>query len=467
MIDFFEFSNEMLSWANAQGWLTRVNSAWTKTLGWSAEELTTRPYIDFVHPDDREATLKEAQLLAGGDHETIWFENRYRHRDGSYRWLAWRVMVPPGSGDLVASARDITEQKVAESRLRESEDRFRAFMDNSPSIAWAKDEQGRLVYLNKAVEQKFRIRSEDWLGKTLFDLMPEEVARPLHEHDQAVLTTTQPIRVVERAAFNDMESTFWLTDKFLFVDRHGNRYVGGCGIDMTELKRAEEDLLAEKDMMRNLIEVQEKEKQFLCHEFHDGLIQYAVGALMALESLDNTAPALTASPIFQSAIKSLRDGIEDGRRTIRGIRPAVLDDSGLKEALDDLVGQSSTVGFQVTAVCDPAIGRLPEPIQAAVYRVVQEALNNARKHSGTDAMRIDVTKADGELRLEVRDCGRGFHLESARKRGFGLVGMVQRVQLLGGRCRIESEPDKGTRISVRLPIAPPRSAAAPVRATTE
>jgi len=459
MIDFFEFSNEMLSWANAQGWLTRVNSAWTKTLGWSAEELTARPYIDFVHPEDREATLKEAELLAGGDHETIWFENRYRHRDGSYRWLAWRVMVTPGSGELVASARDITEQKVAESRLRESEERFRAFMDNSPSIAWAKDEQGRLVYLNKAVEQKFQIRSEDWLGKTMFDLMPEEVARPLWEHDQEVLATTQPIRVVERASFNDKESTFWLTDKFLFVDRHGSRYVGGCGIDITELKRAEEDLLAERDMMRNLIEVQEKERQFLCHEFHDGLIQYAVGALMSLESLNNTAPALPASPIFESAIKSLRDGIEDGRRTIRGIRPAVLDDSGLKEALDDLVGQFSSVGFQVTAVCDPAIGRLPEPIQAAVYRVVQEALNNARKHSGADTMSIDVTKADGELQLEVRDSGCGFHLESARKRGFGLVGIMQRVQLLGGWCRIESEPATGTWISVRLPISPPKTAA--------
>lgn len=454
MIDFFEFSNEMLSLANAQGWLTRVNPAWTKTLGWSAEELTTRPYIDFVHPEDREATLEEAELLAGGDHETIWFENRYRHRDGSYRWLAWKVMVPPGSGELVASARDITEQKVAESRLRESEERFRAFMDNSPSIAWAKDEQGRLVYLNRAVEQKFRIRSEDWLGKTMFDLMPEEVAQPLWEHDQAVLATTQPIRVVERAAFSDKESTFWLTDKFLFVDRHGSRFVGGCGIDITELKRAEEELLAERDIMRKLIEVQEKEKQYLCHEFHDGLIQYAVGSLMALESLHDTAPALAASPIVESAIKCLRAGIEDGRRTIRGIRPAVLDDSGLKEALDDLVGQFSNVGFQVAAVCDPAIGRLPEPIQAAVYRVVQEALNNARKHSGTDTMRVDVTKAGGELKLEVRDSGCGFHLESARKRGFGLVGMVQRVQLLGGRCRIESEPDAGTRIVVRLPLSP-------------
>lgn len=152
MIDFFEFSNEMLSLANDQGYLTRVNPAWTKTLGWTAEELTNRPYIDFVHPDDLAATLKEAELLASGTHETIGFENRYRCRDGSYRWLAWRVVVPAGSHQLVASARDITERKLVETRLQESEERFRAFMDNNPAIAWAKDEQGRLVYMNKAVE---------------------------------------------------------------------------------------------------------------------------------------------------------------------------------------------------------------------------------------------------------------------------------------------------------------------------
>ena len=78
MFEFFEFSNEMLCVADKRGYFTRVNQAWTKTLGWSAEELTSRPYVDFVHPDDLEATLREAQLLLTGTHETISFENRYR-----------------------------------------------------------------------------------------------------------------------------------------------------------------------------------------------------------------------------------------------------------------------------------------------------------------------------------------------------------------------------------------------------
>lgn len=453
MIDFFELSNEMLSFANHSGYLTRVNPAWTKTLGWSAEELTSRPYLTFVHPDDVAATLQEAALLATGTHETIAFENRYRHRDGSYRWLAWSVISPPGSQDLVASVRDVTEYKIVESKLRESEERFRAFMDNNPAIAWAKDDEGRLVYLNKALQRKFGLTPEEWLGKTVFDLMPEESARPFWEDDQRVLATTEPIHVIEQTAFSEQNAkTFWLTVKFLFFDRNGKRYVGGCSVDITELKEVEQALLAERSLMRTLIDIQEKERQLLCNEFHDGIIQYAVGALMALESLDDTRGALPASPAQAEAVRYLRQGIEDGRRAIRGIRPAVLDDSGLGEALDDLVGQFANTGMHITTACDPAVGQLPEPIQTTVYRVVQEALNNAKKHSGTDNVKIDVAQVGGELQLEVRDFGRGFVFDSAVKRGFGLFGMMQRVRLLGGHCVIESQPDAGTRIAVRLPI---------------
>ncbi len=120
--------------------------------------------------------------------------------------------------------------------------------------------------------------------------------------------------------------------------------------------------------------------------------------------------------------------------------------------MEDLVGQYETSGMRVISKCDPEIGRLPDSIQTSIYRVVQEALNNAKKYSGTDVVRIDLSKANGELHLEVRDFGCGFNVESARKKGFGLMGMMERVRLLGGECLIQSELDAGTRIAVRLPI---------------
>jgi len=173
---------------------------------------------------------------------------------------------------------------------------------------------------------------------------------------------------------------------------------------------------------------------------------------MLLESCRTDSHSPENAAKIDTVIANLRRGVDDGRRVIRGIRPAVLDDSGLKAAMEDLVGQFESSGIHVTCQCDPDIGRLSESIQTTVYRVVQEALNNAAKHSGTDVVRIELKKSSDELLLEVRDFGCGFDVPAARKKGFGLLGMTERVRLLGGECLIESEPDVGTHIFVHLPI---------------
>lgn len=316
MVDFFEFSNEMLAVADGRGYFIRLNQAWTRALGWSVDELLGRPYVEFVHPDDAEATIREADLLVSGTHETISFENRYRAKNGTYRWLAWYARLDPDSKRIVATARDITEQK----------------------------------------------------SKT--------------------------------------------------------------------------------ELLHNLIEVTEQEKQFICHEFHDGLIQYAVGSLMLLETYMRTQDPT----LIETAVKSLRQGIEDGRRVIRGTRPVVLDEGSLQDAVEDLIHQFSTAGMTVECKCDLDIGQLPQSTQTTAYRVVQEALNNARKHSGTSTATVTVRKQGSDLHIEVRDFGRGFEVASARQRGFGLRGMSERAQLTGGECVIQSQPGVGTTVLVRLPI---------------
>jgi signal transduction histidine kinase len=176
---------------------------------------------------------------------------------------------------------------------------------------------------------------------------------------------------------------------------------------------------------------------------------------MLLESLQRSRSSTKDLAMIDVVIGNLRKGIEDGRRVIRGVRPAVLDDLGLKAAVEDLIDQFSNSPISVTCDCDPQIGRLPDSIQITAYRVIQEALSNAKKHSATDRMHIELKMLAGELCLEIRDFGRGFDVRSARKRGFGLRGMTERVRLLGGECAIESEQGGGTRVLVRLPIQTP------------
>lgn len=116
---FFAISIDMLCFLGFDGHFRRLNPAWERTLGYTVEELMARPFIEFVHPDDRERTLAQNREVRGGG-RALGFENRYRCKDGSYRWFRWNAAPDPGHGVIYSVARDITEQK----RLEEERERL-------------------------------------------------------------------------------------------------------------------------------------------------------------------------------------------------------------------------------------------------------------------------------------------------------------------------------------------------------
>jgi PAS domain S-box-containing protein len=116
---FFALSLDMLCIAGFDGYFKRVNAAWEKTLGFTREELLARPYAEFVHPQDRETTVSEAQKIATGVH-TISFENRYQCKDGSFKWLLWSATALPDQQLIYAAARDITDRKQTEEAVLRS-----------------------------------------------------------------------------------------------------------------------------------------------------------------------------------------------------------------------------------------------------------------------------------------------------------------------------------------------------------
>ncbi|MBX9584219.1 MAG: PAS domain-containing protein [Gemmataceae bacterium] len=145
---FFAVGADLLVVAGAGGYFKRVSPACEATLGWTPAELTARPWAEFLHPDDRAATVElDGQVLQG--REVLSFENRYRHKDGSYRWLNWRAKPYPAEGLIFAGASDITERKLAEQGLREGEARFRQLADAMPQIVWTAGPDGEIDYLNR------------------------------------------------------------------------------------------------------------------------------------------------------------------------------------------------------------------------------------------------------------------------------------------------------------------------------
>ena len=148
--------------------------------------------------------------------------------------------------DAVVARREAEE---ANAGLRLSEELFRLFMDNNPSIVWIKDERGRHVYLNKAYEERFGVRLADWRGKSDADVWPAEIAAEFRKNDLAVLEADRSIQITEDTINPDGNRCNWLNTKFPYRDATGNRFIAGIGLDITERKRAE----AYRDMGQEIL----------------------------------------------------------------------------------------------------------------------------------------------------------------------------------------------------------------------
>jgi len=194
---YFEVSRDLICTAGFDGYFKELNTAWTRTLGWTEQELRARPFVDFVHADDRVQTRREIGRLAAG-RGTVDFVNRYEKRDGGWSWFHWSAIVAPEEGLIYASARDITERKrveaaLAESELearrtaslREADERFRTAFDRAPIgvclISLGQEDAGRLVQVNPAVGKI--------LGRSVEDLTGTAIATLAHPEDRPGLET--------------------------------------------------------------------------------------------------------------------------------------------------------------------------------------------------------------------------------------------------------------------------------------
>jgi len=198
----------------------------------------------YIHPDDRSQMLSVINQAIQRKSK-FELEHRVNCADSSLGWTFSRAIpLLDGNGEIsewFVATSDITERKRMENALSESESRFRLFMDNSPAIAWIKDEQGRYVYLSKTFERLVGVRFEEWRGKTDAEFWPEETAKRLRENDMAVLELGRPMEVVEVTNADGNES-IWLNTKFPILSTSGERFVGGIGVDITNRKKAEEAL---------------------------------------------------------------------------------------------------------------------------------------------------------------------------------------------------------------------------------
>ena len=215
-----------------------------------------------------------------------------------------------------------------------------------------------------------------------------------------------------------------------------------------------------QDLVRRLQVAQEEERRRVASEIHDGLAQVAAGAHQRLQAFaDFYAPeAPAARQSLARTVELVQRTVREARRVIAGLRPTALDDFGLATALRLEIDAFRAEGWDISYEADLAEKRLPAATETALFRVAQEALTNIRKHAGKTRVAVSLTQDGRSVRLEVRDWGRGLvagRLEEPSRPGerVGLLGMRERIALLGGQWAIDSPPGGGARVMADVPLA--------------
>ena len=503
----FDLALDLLVIAGFDGYFKRVNPAAERILGHSRRELLSRPFLEFVHPDDVQRTLGAfADVTSGND--VIAFENRYRCADGSVRWIQWNARTLPERALLYGVGRDVTDRRRADAELREAQ---RMVEESRAELRVLAEEQAALRRVATLV-------ARERPPEEVFASVAEEVGRVLGvadtlmwRHDAGgsatvVAVWTQhgsaPLRLDARirpggwnvaslvlrsgapARIDDFTTASGPIGEHMHAAGVGSavgapivvegriwgamvaatREPGPLPPDaesriekFTELvataisnMQARSDLAASR---ARIVAAADEERRRVVHDLHDGAQQRLVHTIVTLKLACQTLrpDAAPASGLVGEALEQAELANAELRELAHGLLPSILTKGGLRAAVDALASRTA-----VPVENDVSVGRLPPAVEATAYFVVCEALTNVAKHARADHAGVTARIEQDTLTVQVRDDGVG----GARPEGSGLLGLADRLAALDGLLRVETLSGGGTLITAAIPLAGSASRAA-------
>lgn len=444
-------------WIHQDGRFRYFNPPVAAITGYSQRELEKMNIWEVVHPEFQEKLQKMAEARLRGEKVPSRYEYKIVNRRGEERWVDFSAAVIQWQGRpaVLGSAFDITATKRNEQEVKERTAYLQALISNNPLGIAVMDASHRVQLCNRAFEEMFQYSLAELIGQELDPFIAptlEEAA----EFTQRV-HRGESIRAVTKRQRKD--------GSFLDVELHGvpllieGRLVGIYAIylDITDRKQAEQNL---RNLTFRMMQIQEEERARLARELHDDVSQRL--ALMAFR-LDHLKQQFT-EPGLQEQLLALSEIAHsvctDIRHVARHLHPSHLEIVGLVGAVAGFcLEYGKQNGIQVEFVHSQVPDVLPKELTLCLYRVAQEAVHNAHKHSGAKHVRVELSADAKKILLHVRDSGAGFDPVQARRgKGLGLVSMAERVNGVGGEFRLRSRPGGGTSIEASAPL--PRRVAA-------
>lgn len=443
---------------------TYFNKPWLNFTGRSIEQELGNGWADGVHPGDLQRCL-DTYYQSFDRREKFTMEYRLRHHDGAYRWIL-DIGVPRFNQDhsfagYIGICVDVTDRKEAEQALQQAnrtlegqtellqsrEELLRSFVKNVPAGVAMLDREMRYLQVSERWCADYSVDASQVLGRCHYDLFPN-----IPQHWKAVHR-----RALEGETLRADEDRWDREDGTTWVRwevrpwKAPNGIIGGILIfaeDITHRKQAEEAL---SSMSRTLIEAQEQERARIGRELHDDINQRL--AILALELEQLQANPSEVQTRLQELRKQTTELSDDVQALSHELHASKLDYLGVVSGIKSWCKefgerQKMEVDFKsdVSSVLSLEVG-------VCLFRVLQESLHNAAKHSAVKRIEVQLREVPNEIHLIVTDLGRGFDVETALQgQGLGLTSMQERVRLLNGSIEIQSKPMGGTTIHARVPL---------------
>lgn len=462
-----ESSDNAIISTSPDGTILSWNPSAGRIFGFSEEEAVGNSISIIVPDDKKDENNNNFELLRKG--ESVGHFETVRIRKNGERIDVSMTASPikNQAGEVIGIskiARDITKEKHDADKLRKSETQLKAAQRIAQMGSWEWDLTTNTLNWS---QELYRIYGVNPADQVTFEKFIEMVHPEDRRFVQGFFESKRMFSIEHRVVHSDGELRYIQIRAEVITDSEGTPIsLMGIAQDMTDRKRADEQLRSSREQLRALSAhlqfIREEERSRIAREVHDELGQVLTALKMDLSLLNHKlleSSAILPRKMLYEEIKSMSKKVDSTIKSVRKIvtelRPEVLDHLGLKSAIEWQAQE-----FQTRSGIDCKLDPHMESIEmndrdgeTAIFRILQEALTNIARHSGATKVEIFLNKQDGEITMEVRDNGRGISdADLSKSRSFGLLGMRERALFLGGDLEVKGNPGFGTSVKVQIPV---------------
>jgi len=469
-----ETSMEGILQLDMNGRLVFSNEAFSHIIGFEMEELKGMTIQDLMDEEQfKEARTLFQKVISG---EPMRTEFVLRHKDGNPRFVMSSAVRTELPDQVVVTAfvTDITSRKKSENALRYSENRYRTLAETAQALIIIIDREDRVEYINSYAANYLGVPPERITGKVranLFDKKAnEKMSKSLVNAFQGKTN-----RFIENR-FKFPNGYIWLSSSIVPMQNEQGEInsVFIISTDITNVKDTQKELLKQqrelekrvkertakleasqeqsRKLARQIVRTQEEERKRVSRELHDEAGQVLVSLKYELAS---SFQELGQDPDlrqihYDNMMNSIDKTMAQIRQLSHSLRPPTLDVAGVNLSLEDYcVETSEHTGLEIDYQGEDVID-LPEEVGISLFRILQEALTNVWKHARASKVKVNLDNKGSSLVLSIKDNGRGM-AESAASNGIGLLGIRERVEILGGNIKINTQPGIGTQLVISIP----------------